>query len=332
MPHRTSSQQAQRRNWRTWLALIAVLIIIALNGLAFMHARAAMHFVPSGQTSNARDLISAPLPQKLQALIGGVRIPRPENRTTPADHNLLFTVQSIPLPDNEQLEAWHVPHPQPRGIVLMFPGYGGVKDGLLTPAAYLYQFGYSSLLIDFRGSGGSSRNDTTLGMREADDVTTAFRYAQQQWPEQPIILYGVSMGSAAILRAVALDRITPTALILEGPFDRLMTTVRHRFTAAGAPSFPAADLLVLWGSVQVGYNGFAHNPVDYAGSVTCPTLMLHGERDPWIMAEEIQAIAQQLRGPTQVMSVPNQGHAMPFVYGAPELWVASVGQFVDGLE
>ncbi|NOK62221.1 MAG: alpha/beta fold hydrolase [Chloroflexi bacterium AL-W] len=77
-------------------------------------------------------------------------------------------------------------------------------------------------------------------------------------------LYGVSMGSSAILRAVALHDLDPDVLILEGVFDRLTTTTRHRFAAFGVPVFPATELLLFWGSVQMGYNGFRHNPVGYA--------------------------------------------------------------------
>jgi alpha-beta hydrolase superfamily lysophospholipase len=61
-------------------------------------------------------------------------------------------------------------------------------------------------------------------MREAEDVAAAFVYARESWPGQPIVLYGVSMGSAAILRAVAVEGVRPAGLILEGAFDRLLTT------------------------------------------------------------------------------------------------------------
>jgi hypothetical protein len=45
------------------------------------------------------------------------------------------------------------------------------------------------------------------------------------------------------------------------------------------PSFPAAQLLVFWGGVQAGFNGFSHRPAEYAKSVSCPVLFLHGEDD-----------------------------------------------------
>ena len=76
-----------------------------------------------------------------------------------------------------------------------------------------------------------------------------FTYAARRWPEQPLLGYGISMGATSLMRAVALYALKPRALILEGPFDRLVTTVRHRFDAVGVPSFPAADMLVFWGSV-----------------------------------------------------------------------------------
>ena len=311
---------------RAFLYLLA-LAIIALNGVAALQARAATHFV--AQAPSLEQQLAVPLPQKAWTLLTGVSIPRPVNHATPADHQLPYELRIIPLGSDQQLEAWYVPHPSSRGLVIMFAGYAGVKEGLLTPAAYLYRFGYSSLLVDFRGSGGSSGDDTTLGLREAEDVVAAFTYATEQLPKQPLLGYGVSMGGVALMRAVALYQLKPQALILEGVFDRLLTTVQHRFDAVGIPAFPAAELLVFWGSVQFGTNGFAHNPTEYASSITCPTLLMRGEHDPWITDGEIRSIADAIPTPPNIITVPNQGHDMPFVYGDPELWVSAVQTFLD---
>ena len=302
---------------------------ILLNAVAYMQARAMTHFVPDGVPVSAVTPSEASLFDKAVMVMAGVRVPRPQNIQTPADHYLPYETHRIDLGDSDYLEGWFVPHFTSHGVVIMFSGYAGVKEGLLTPAAHVHQMGYNSLLVDFRGSGGSSGNDTTLGMREADDVAAAFAYVQQQWPDQPIILYGVSMGSAAILRAIALNDLDPDALIVEGVFDRLTTTTRHRFTAFGVPSFPATELLLFWGSIQTRHNGFHHNPVEYAKQVDCPTLLLYGGVDPWIMEAEALAVAEQFRGNTQVVKVLNVGHEMPFVHHAPELWVMTVGAFLN---
>jgi hypothetical protein len=134
------------------------------------------------------------------------------------------------------LEAWSVAHPQPRGVVLLFHGYAASKQQVLLPAQALYEMGYSTFLVDFRGSGGSSGTTTTLGMREAEDVAAAVAYVRQMWPEQRIILYSTSMGSSAVLRAVAVEGVQPDAIIAEAPFDQLSNAVRARFRLGGALS------------------------------------------------------------------------------------------------
>lgn len=318
------------RRIRTSLVVFLTLLLILVNAAAWVQVRAMTHFVPDGPSLES--LLAAPLPEQLRVVITGVPVQRPQNNHTPADHYLPFEVRTIPLANDEMLESWYVPHPQPLGVVVMFVGYAGAKEGVLTPAAHMYQFGYSSLLVDFRGAGGSSRNDTTLGMREAEDVAAAVAYTHQQWPDTPIILYGMSMGGASILRAVAHEDVQPTALIVEGVFDRFMTTVRHRFDSFGVPAFPAADLLVFWGNVQTGYNGFTHNPVDYAASVECPALIMYGDRDPWITRAEAEAVAQQVRGPVQLVAFPDVGHTMPYVHPAPDRWVETVRTFLAQID
>src|SRR6266511_1333045 len=67
-------------------------------------------------------------------------------------------------------------------------------------------------------------------------------------------------------------------------------------------------------------------------SITCPILVMHGERDPWITSGETQALVARIDGPKQVVEFPNVGHDMPYVYPAPDLWVATVRQFLTQLE
>ncbi len=221
-----------------------------------------------------------------------------------------------------------MPHSQPHGIVLMFPGYAESKESLLAPAAALYEMGYDTLLVDFRGAGGSSGQDTMLGVREGNDVALAVDYARHNWPGRPIVLYGVSMGAAAVLRAVASEDVQPAALILESPFDSLLDTVGNRFHSMGLPAFPAAELLIFWGGVQQGYNGFAHNPADYARSVKCPVLLMHGERDPRVTTEQARAIYDHLGGPKQFVSFPGAGHEA-LIAVAPGVWKESVDGFLQ---
>lgn len=214
-----------------------------------------------------------------------------------------------------------------KGWVLLFHGYASAKSSMLPEAKALHTLGYASFLVDFRGSGGSNRSETSLGFAEAEDVAQAFEYARALAAGQPIILYGRSMGGAAVLRAIAVYQIQPAGIILEAVFDKLLSTVQNRFTSMGLPSFPAAHLLVFWGGFQQGYSGFRHNPVEYAASVYCPTLVLHGTDDPRATLAEGRAVFQNLNGKKWFEAFSGVGHEA-YLAAKPDEWQRAVSQFL----
>jgi alpha-beta hydrolase superfamily lysophospholipase len=250
------------------------------------------------------------------------------NRTTPASTGLPFEVCRFVAEDGQELEAWHVPHPWARGVVVLCHGYAACKATMLRPARVFHELGFATLLVDFRGSGGSDGNITTIGVREAADVVAAYAFARQRAKTGPMILFGTSMGAAAILRAVARSDLRPDALILECPFDRLLHTVENRCSLMGVPGFPTAHLLLFWGGVQCGFDGFDHNPVEYAAAVRCPVLLMHGENDPTVSAAQARAIFDNLGGEKQFELLSGVRHES-FAAARPELWKKLVSQFLD---
>ncbi len=283
------------------------------------------HYASGGQRTAAPEALS--FVQRSWTIVTGVSLPRPQNSLTPSDAGLEYETRRIEMVGGQYLEGWYVPHIETRGIVLMFPGYAASKDSLLAPAKALHEMGYSAFLVDFRGAGGSSGDSTTLGVREAEDVARSVEYARQEWPGRAITLYGVSMGSAAVMRAVAVEGVRPDALILESSFGSLLSTVGNRFHALGLPATPGAELVVFWGSVQNGLNGFAHNPAQYAEQITSPALVMHGDLDPRVSAEETNLIYSHLNGPKEFVSFAGAGHESLYLF-APELWREKVRQFL----
>lgn len=322
---RRCGRWAREHPFRAACCFLALALLL-LNGLAFAHAHAMTHFAAAGARSKGPEELT--FLDKFKILATGVRIPRPVNEATPQSLGLAFTTHRFRSADGTSLEAWLVPHPQSQGIVLLFHGYACCKGHLLPEAKAFHELGYSCFLVDFRGSGGSDGSATTIGYQEADDVTAAVRFVQTEWLEQPRILYGQSMGSAAILRAICVQGLRPTSAVLECPFDSLLTTVRNRFHVMGLPAFPAAEFMVLWGGVQHGFNGFAHNPAEYAKAVRCPVLLLHGERDTRVTREQAELIYRNLGGEKKFEVFPALGHES-YVAADSERWKRHVGQFLN---
>lgn len=323
--------QTGRRLTGRSLALITVLVgVVGFNALAFMQTWAMTHYSLSGvPTARPEDLS---LLDKAKAVLLGAQVPRPANVRTPADVGLPYSTIMLPVSGTAQtLEGWLVgPDAATQGIVIMFAGYATSKDVLLDQAAALYSMGWSPMLVDFTGAGGSSGSDTTLGVREALDVSSSFEYARGRWPDARIVLYGVSMGAAAVLRAYAYHEVRPDALILESPFDSLLNTVRNRFDAIGLPAFPSAELMVFWGSVQHSYNGFDHSPIDYATYVRCPTLFMYGEADPRVTPAQSITIYNSLPplNGNRLVAFPGAEHESLFA-GNPDLWADEVSSFLS---
>jgi pimeloyl-ACP methyl ester carboxylesterase len=253
-------------------------VFLMLNLIAYMHAHAMTHFSDNGtRTANPEQLTF----WQKTIVLTGVNIPRPINRCTLDDFGMPFEVHQFSTGRDFSLEGWFIPcgKSQPGGIINLFHGYSGCKADVLREAAGFHEIGYATFLVDFRGSGGSSGNPTTLGIREADDVLALLNFVRARWPNLPVTLFGQSMGSAAVLRAVAEYHIHPECLILGCPFDCLLATVGNWFRSMNLPAFPISQLLVFWGRIQNGFNAFDHVPSQYARQVQCPVLMLHGELD-----------------------------------------------------
>jgi uncharacterized protein len=301
---------------------------VSVNLLAFMQARAMTRFTEGGERTGRPEQLS--IADRLGVLLSGVSIPRPSNRSTPADFGLSFETHRFPNASGAILEAWFLPGESDRSIVAVFHGYGASKSRLLAAAQAFHQFGNPTLLVDFYGSGGSSGSGTTIGFKEAEDVVATVDHLRQSFPERKIILYGFSMGGAAALRAVAVHDVKIDGLIIEATFDRLLNTGRSRFQAMGLPASPFAELLVFWGGLQNGFNAFAHDPVDYARVIKLPTLILHGALDRRATMDQARNIAAAMGAHARLVTYEGVSHR-PIVEARAEEWHRDVAAFLDSI-
>lgn len=286
-------------------------ILLLVNGAGFLAAYLMTHY----QTNS------------------GFGTPRSQNYNDPQDFGLTYITHQIPLTDRQWLHSWLIPvsNQQAKGMVLLFHGKDNNKSSLMDSAEILYQMGYHSMLVDFRGAGQSSGNKTTIGIEEGKDVAAAVDYLAQlpeTYRDLPLILYGISMGSAAILEAIAEYQIQPDAIILELPFTTILEAVRARLRNDRLPPFPMAELIVFWGGLQHGFNGFAHQPIQDAKFVTCPTLVFAGERDRTVTLAQVKGLTAQIDGKARLQIFPDVGHKI-LAKANPQLWQTQVRSFLS---
>ena len=285
--------------------------VLALNGIGYTAAYTITHYKSS---------------HRLDIGIG-----RSQNYNSPRDFDLEYKTHKIPVADDGWLDSWFIKsNAKSQGVVILFHGKDSNKSSLLAAARIFHQLHYNTLLVDFRGAGNSSGDTTTIGIEEAKDVVAAIDYLPQLNIQQPPILYGISMGSAAILRAVAKEQIQPKAIILELPFSSLLSAVRIRLANAALPPSPMAELIVFWGGVQHGFNGFAHRPVEYAEAVNCPTLVMVGKRDRSVNLKAVNILYKNLSVPKEMVVFPEAGHEI-LASSNPKLWRQAIKAFLQAI-
>src|SRR5258708_784138 len=111
-----------RTHPRRTAAIVAFTGFALLNAWAYRHAWAMTHYTSGGRSTIRPEKL--PLSGGVAVLLTGLTLPRRANDKPPADAGLPYETHLLTVPDGIELEAWHVPHSDPRAIVVMFHGYG----------------------------------------------------------------------------------------------------------------------------------------------------------------------------------------------------------------
>lgn len=304
------------------LLVLIVLVFALLNYIAYNHSYNFTHYADINQSKlKISDTTDISVVEKISYIFKGVQVPRPKNTSTP---HYDYSTDYISTPKGK-IEVWYGRIENARGTVIMFHGYANKKSSLLNRSNIFIELGYNVMLVDFLGSGGSDGNTVSIGYYEADQVKACIDYLAPK--EKNIYLFGISMGAVACMKCVNDYHPPMKGLIVECPFGCFKTTVKNRFKNFGIPSFPMADLLMLWGSYNTGYNCYQHNPVDYASNIHCPTLLIHGEKDHAVSKKEIDDIFANLQGEKYLKTFPKTGHDI-FIPKNEAEWMNTVEDFM----
>jgi pimeloyl-ACP methyl ester carboxylesterase len=234
---------------------------------------------------------------------------------TPASFNLPYEEVTFPAPDGVPLKGWWVPAPNAHGTVVLVHGLNRSRIEMVRKLPFLNHLGWNALLFDLRHHGDSGGNVSTFGFYEKQDVhaATALAHARSQGP---VVLWGVSLGAAAVTLAAAEDPGV-AALVCDSSYRSLRDTVAHhlslfrgfRWWLRIVPNWPVADEVVFW----MGRRGhFDPDAVDIRAAAAhlagrpCLFVCNSGDRRmPSEIAFELKAAA----GPqAHVLVVPGTSH------------------------
>jgi uncharacterized protein len=194
-------------------------------------------------------------------------------------------------------------------VVIICHGLGSNRANFFAYAQLAWQLDCHVLAFDFRGHGQSDGAVTTIGGREAGDVLAACNWvrAQPELAGSDIVLLGISMGGASVLRAA--KEAKAAAVFAESSFADLSALLDERMAGLGPLRSLAAASVRLAAFLQLGVDIDDISPRASLAelSAAVPVVLVHAGDDALIPVAHGHRLAAARAG-LQLHVIAGAGH------------------------
>jgi pimeloyl-ACP methyl ester carboxylesterase len=197
-------------------------------------------------------------------------------RTSKVPDDRFLTNVELMTPESVLVTGWYLHRPDDMGNLVYFYGNGEtLQDSYYRLMWMMKEFRLSILAFDYRGYGASEgrpgvenlMNDALLIFEKRTDLLKNAHL--------PLIVYGRSIGTIPALRLAAEREIA--GLILEAPISTASEVIRE-----WRRQLPPVVRWLVWFRPERSLIERERQPIDYAGRVNCPLLVIHGAKDELI--------------------------------------------------
>lgn len=240
--------------------------------------------------------------------------PRPVD-TDPSEFGLAYEAVEFQASDGILLRGWFIPAESGSRTVIFAHGYTSnrLESGVpaLGLARSLVESGFNVLLFDFRNSGESDGDVTTLGYHEVKDLHGAVDWLKRERAAQAekIGVIGFSMGAVtAILAAAGEPGIE--AVVADSPFSDLRSYLAENMPVwTGLPDVPFTWTILSLLPPLLGLEMDAVSPRAVMPHLEQPVLLIHTDGDNAIPVTESEILAAAGRPDrTELWVVPGTRH------------------------
>ena len=304
---------------------VLLLQFVLLNISAFLYAGRLTKFVSRAEV--AKQTTPTNIFSKTWRLFTGKKFSKAIVNAKP-----VYSYETVLLTtkNNLVLEAWYAKTDSiAKGTVVLFHGLNNSKSMSIQESNEFRFMGYNVMLVDFRAHGNSEGNTTTIGWNESEDVKLAYDWLVQKG-ESNIFLWGFSMGSVAVLKAVSENNLKVAGVILEMPFGSLLQHMKARAPMFGFPKQPFGVLVTFWTGVRRDFNGFKFNLNTYAEKLNCPVLYQWADKDIYVTRTEAETLFNHIGSKQKKMVVYENAVHASLVQQNITKWRIEIEEFLDG--
>lgn len=226
----------------------------------------------------------------------------------PSDYGLAAEDVFFQAEDGVRLEGWFIPCFGADKTIVLCHGFDMNKGDILQRTHFL-AVKYNLFYFDFRGAGNSSGR-SAIGLDESRDLRAAVAYLKEKYPAQcrEIALYGLCMGAAMASYYTATCGGVK-CLLLESAYYSFKNVVkRWAWRHVRVPYFPLVSSFLFVQEKKRGKKVESFALKETASKITCPVLIIQGERDRLAPVKKARKIYNALQGPKELWVVPDSGH------------------------
>ncbi|MGN1442754.1 MAG: alpha/beta hydrolase [Acutalibacteraceae bacterium] len=235
--------------------------------------------------------------------------------------------------DNLKLHAYKVKNTEPNAngnYVLLVHGYGGTGRSMTTFAGHFYKSGYHLLSVDLRANGQSEGRYIGFGWLDRLDILEWVNFITSESPNAKIVLFGVSMGGAAVMNTTGEALADNVVAAIEDSgfsviFDEIERLCWNTYHFVPLPFLYVSSVV---SEIKAGYSFKDASCLTQLQKSKTPTLFIHGTADTVVPHEMLALNYNACASEKQKLSVEGAGH-IGSVQTDEELYWRTVDEFLE---
>ena len=213
-------------------------------------------------------------------------------------------------------------------------GYTANAASMTRWVRKFHEKGYNVLAPDLRGHGNSEGDYIGMGWHDRLDLLQWIDEIIKVNPDTEIVLFGISMGGATVLKAAGEELPDNVKVIVE---DCGYSSVSDVFIYQlddlfGLPEFPVMRAANTVTKLRAGYDLYEASALKQVAKSKKPILFIHGDQDSFVPFQMVNELYEAASVEKEKLIIPGAGHGEaenvdPEIYWST-IW-SFVGKYID---
>ena len=213
-------------------------------------------------------------------------------------------------------------------IELMFHGYRGSADRDLCGAAQrCFALGRNALIVHQRACGKSEGRVITFGVMERWDCLAWLDLLCDEFPGNPVILTGISMGASTVLMAAG-EQLPENVIgvLADCGYSSARAIIQKVIADMKLPPKLAYPFVKLGARIFGGFRLDECPAVEAVNRAKVPVLLVHGEADDFVPCDMSRENYAACASRKCLVTFPGAGHGLSYLT-SPEAYLQALRDF-----